>query len=149
MNIEEKISHFVNLFASLPTKEKKYEQLITWGKTLAELPQKYLCDANKIHACQSNTYFHTFLDNGKFRIQGSSDALISKGLVFLLIEIFDQQDPKSIVQTPSSLLEQIGLEGVLSPSRSNGFYHALLRIRQDALKALIDNQKNLLSEKPL
>jgi cysteine desulfuration protein SufE len=141
MSIQEKIKKYSLLFASLPSLEMRYEKLIELGKSLPDLPPEKKCDVNKIHACQSNTYLYTYMEEGKFRIQGSSDALISKGLVCLLLEIFDKEDPQSIVKTSSALLEEIGLEGAISPSRANGLYHAHLRIRQEALKFLLQNKQ--------
>ena len=69
MTIQEQITHFTKLLSSLPSQEKRYDLLIEMGKHLPELEEKHITKKNKIEACQSNTYIHTYLEKGKLRIE--------------------------------------------------------------------------------
>ena len=80
----------------------------------------------------------TSKEEGKLYFQAESDALISKGLAALLIAVYSGESPEAILKCPPSYLEEIGITASLTPNRANGLYSIHLRMKQEALKALIN-----------
>lgn len=134
--IEKKIEDLIRLFASQESEETKFGLLVSIGKKLAPLSPQAKTENNLIKGCQNQIYIHTYLQEGLMRIQAESDALIPAGLASLLIQIFDNETPETILKTPFDFFNKLGLKTILSPNRSNGFYNMYLKIKQDALKFL-------------
>ncbi|GCD77004.1 Fe-S metabolism protein SufE [Thermaurantimonas aggregans] len=137
-SIAEIQEEIVQEFEMFDNWEQKYEYIIDLGKELPLLDPKYKVDENLIKGCQSRVWLHAHLgDNGRIRYTADSDAIITKGIVALLIRVFDNQLPQDIVDADIHFIEKIGLKQHLSPTRANGL---LAMIKQMKYYALALNQ---------
>ena len=117
------------VFARIPTWEDRYKRLIEYGKKLAPMPEELHEEKLKIRGCQSQVWLHASLTPTKLiHFQADSDALIVKGLVALLIEVYSEASADEILGSPTDFLKDLGFEGHLSPSRANGLYAMLKQI---------------------
>jgi cysteine desulfuration protein SufE len=91
-----------------------------------------------VPGCQSVLYLHTHFQDGKLFFAAHSEALISAGLAALLIAIYTDSSPETILLNPPVFLQEIGLLASLSPSRSNGFASIYHRMRQEAMKKIVN-----------
>jgi cysteine desulfuration protein SufE len=136
-NLDEKIDAIKALFSSCKTNEDKYKKIIELGRTLPPIPENFKTDENLVKGCQSRMYLHSVYDNGVLTFQAESDALISAGLAALLVRVYSGETPETILKFPPLYLEELAISQSLTPSRSNGLYSLHLRMKQEALKALI------------
>ncbi len=111
----------------------KYEYIIEIGKKLAPLDEKYHIEQNLIDGCQSKVWLNAELVDGKVIYTGDSDAIITKGLVSLLISVFSNQSPEDILSANLYFIDKIGLHQHLSPTRSNGLLSMIKQIKLYAL----------------
>ncbi len=112
---------------------EKYNYLIEMGRDLAPLEDKYRSSEYLISGCQSRMWLGAEYQDGKVMFQADSDAVITKGMVSLLIRLMSGQTPKDIVDTDLSCLEAIGLRKNLSPTRSNGLNSMIKQMKMYAL----------------
>lgn len=129
-NIQNELIEDFSLFENW---EEKYGYIIELGKNLLPLDETLKTEERKIKGCQSNVWVHTYLEEGKMRILGDSDAVIVKGLVALLIKILDQHPPKDITETELFFAEKIGINQHLSMTRANGLSSMIKQIKLNAL----------------
>lgn len=127
------------LFSTTRSEEEKYQKIIELGRTLAHLKNEDKTAGNLVKGCQSAMYLKSWMDQGKVYFAGESDALISAGLAAILIQVYSGETPEVILKCPPDYLEQLGISVSLTPSRANGLYSIHLRMKQDALKFLIQN----------
>ena len=116
----------------------RYQLLIDLGGEQEPLPAEYKTDNNLIEGCQSRVWLQADLVDGKVQFQAESDALIVKGIVALLLRVFNNQSPKDILDADLYFIEQIGLREHLSPTRSNGL---LAMLKQMKMYALVFSQR--------
>ncbi len=98
----------------------KYNYLIELGKTLPVIDEKFRTDQFLISGCQSKVWLHAALMDGKVIFTGDSDAIITKGIVNLLIRVLSDEKPDDVINAKLDFINQIGLNEHLSPTRSNG-----------------------------
>ena len=98
----------------------KYALLIDFGNALEPLDEKYKTPQNIIEGCQSRVWLHAEMRDGKVIFQADSDAILVKGIVYLLIDVLSNRTPSEIVDADLYFIEKIGLREHLSPTRSNG-----------------------------
>ena len=110
----------------------KYEYLIELGKNLSEYPQSAKTDDKLIKGCQSRVWLDYYVKDGKVFFQADSDAIITKGIISLLISIYSGRTPSEIASSDFSVVEKIGLKENLSPTRANGLVSMIAKIRQVA-----------------
>ena len=110
----------------------KYEYLIELGKNLSEYPQSAKTDDKLIKGCQSRVWLDYYVKDGKVFFQADSDAIITKGIISLLISIYSGRTPSEIASSDFSVVEKIGLKENLSPTRANGLVSMIANIRQVA-----------------
>lgn len=128
--IEERQQQVIEEFQSLTEWEDRYKKIIEMGRQLAEMPEEFKTEENKVRGCQSQVWLHAQLsDQGKVLLQGDSDAMIVKGLVALLLRVYSGASPQDILETPPAFLKSLGFESHLSPSRANGLHAMLKQIR--------------------
>lgn len=113
--------------------DEKYTYLIELGRKLEALPEEFKKDDFLIRGCQSKVWMHSSLQNGKVYYQAESDALIVKGLVYLLIKTFSGQSPETVVHTEPYFIEKIGMNQHLSMTRSNGLASMVKQMKLHAL----------------
>lgn len=134
--IPERIEILKKTFSALLSPEEKYTYLIELGRTLAPYPADRKNQTFVVPGCQSTLYLATTHQNGKLFFSADCDALISKGLAALLITIYSDATPQTILLNPPAFLYDLGIFASLSPSRSNGLASIYTRMKNEALKAL-------------
>lgn len=117
----------------------KYALLIDLGNGMEPIDEKYKVPQNIIEGCQSRVWLHAEMAEGVIRFVGESDAILVKGIVALLLEVFSGRTPDEILNADLYFVEKIGLKEHLSPTRSNGL---LAMIRQIKLYALAFKSRN-------
>ena len=111
----------------------KYEYIIQLGKELPMIDAQYKTEENLIKGCQSRVWMHAEIRDGKLFFTADSDAVITKGLVSLVIKVLSGQTPAAIVESDLYFVDAIGLSSHLSPTRSNGLLSMLKQIKLYAL----------------
>jgi len=126
MKIEEIEKEIMDEFSSFDDWMDKYNYLIELGKNLAFMEQEYKTNNNLIEGCQSQLWLNAELDDGKIIFKADSDAIITKGIVGLLIRTLSNQHPDDILNARLEFIDKIGLKEHLSPTRANGL-NAMVR----------------------
>lgn len=138
MTINEIQDEIIEEFQDFDDWMDRYQLLIDMGSEQEELPVQYKTEQNLIDGCQSRVWLQADLIDGKIQLQAESDALIVKGIVSLLVRVFNNQTPKDILDADLYFIEHIGLREHLSPTRSNGL---LAMLKQIKMYALVFSQK--------
>ncbi|MEI7726171.1 MAG: SufE family protein [Bacteroidota bacterium] len=120
MTISETESQIISEFSMFDDWMDKYNYLIDLGKTLPFIDDQYKTDQYLITGCQSKVWLYASLKDGKVVFTGDSDAIITKGIVNLLIRTLSNQTADDIIQAKLEFIDQVGLKEHLSPTRSNG-----------------------------
>ena len=110
----------------------KYEYLIELGKALKEYPEDRKTDDRLVKGCQSRVWIDFKIQDGKIFFNADSDAIITKGIISLLIRIYSGRTPQEILSSDFSVVEKIGLKENLSPTRANGLVSMIQMIREIA-----------------
>ena len=108
----------------------KYEYLIDLGKSLTDYPEEKKTDGHLIKGCQSRVWLDAKFEDGKLLFNADSDAIITKGIISLLIRIYSGRTPEEILASDFSVVEKIGLKENLSPTRANGLVSMIQTMRQ-------------------
>jgi len=114
--------------------ESKYEHLIDLGKNLPLIEEKNKTIDKIIKGCQSTVWLNSELIDGKVVYTADSDAIITKGMVALMIRVLSGQKPNDIVQAKLEFVNQVGLKEHLSPTRANGLVSMINQMKKDAIK---------------
>lgn len=120
MTINERQDQIIEEFNQFDDWMDKYALLIDFGNSLEPLDDKYKTPQNIIEGCQSRVWLHAEMQDGKIIFKGDSDAVLVKGIVWLLIDVLSNHTPGEIVDADLYFIEKIGLREHLSPTRSNG-----------------------------
>jgi len=112
----------------------RYQLLIDLGKALDSLPEAERSEALKVPGCQSQVWLKSEFDGRLMHYRAASDAIITSGLIALLLQVYSERTPQEILGTPFTLASEIGLQTHLSPSRANGFANMVKRIAEEAAK---------------
>ncbi|HPE40990.1 MAG TPA: SufE family protein [Bacteroidales bacterium] len=120
MTIEEVEKQIIEEFDLFEDWMDKYNYIIELGKELPLIDPKYKTQQYLIVGCQSQVWLHANYDNGLIHFTADSDAIITKGIVNLLIRVLSDRTPQEIIDAPLAYLDQIGIKNHLSPTRSNG-----------------------------
>ena len=129
MGVEKNISKIASEFDFFESWEEKYEYLIELGRSIPPLNKKLKNDLNIVRGCQAQVWLICEIKNGKLFLQGDSDAIITKGLVGLLICIFNNCTAKDVAGSNNLFLNKLGLSKHLSITRSNGINEMIKKIR--------------------
>lgn len=130
-NIEQEIIEEFEFFGD--DWEAKYEHLIDLGKALPLINSELKTDDRIIKGCQSRVWLNSEYKDGRMIFTADSDAIITKGMVALIIRVLSNQSPKEIVDAKMSFIDKIGLREHLSPTRANGLVSMINRMKQEAL----------------
>ena len=133
MTITETESTIIEEFSAFDDWMDRYNYLIELGKDLKVIDEKYRVQNNLITGCQSRVWLHAEYKDGKVWFSADSDAVITKGLVSLMIRVLDGQSPDDILNAELGFLEKIGLKEHLSPTRSNGLTSMIKQMKLYAL----------------
>lgn len=129
-NIQEEI---IDEFSMFDDWEERYQYMIDLGKTLPLIEEKYRTDDNIIKGCQSKVWVHAELDDDKVVFTADSDAIITKGIIAILIRVFSNQHPKDIIEANTEFIDEIGLKEHLSPTRANGLVSMIKQLKMYAI----------------
>lgn len=141
MTINEKQDELISDFSFMDEWMDKYEYIIQLGKDLPLIDPKYKTDDNLIKGCQSQVWLHTDLVDGKLIFTADSDAVITKGLVSLLVGVLSGHTPKEIAEAEIYFIDEIGLKSHLSPTRSNGLLSMLKQMKIYGLAYQVKSQQ--------
>ncbi|MGM0496291.1 MAG: SufE family protein [Bacteroidota bacterium] len=133
MTLEEKQQEIIEEFQMFDDWMDKYNYLIELSKDLPEMPPEQKTEDNLIEGCQSKVWLHAEMDNGTLKFSADSDAIITKGIIALLIEVLSGRTPKEIKDADLFFIDKIGLKENLSPTRSNGLVAMINKIKAYAM----------------
>ena len=133
MTIQEIENKITDEFALFDDWMDKYNYIIDMGKTLPMIDEKYKTDQYIISGCQSRVWLSAEMENGRVIFKADSDAIITKGIINLLIRVLSNQNPDDIIKTDLDFLNKIGLKEHLSPTRSNGLTSMIKQMKLYAL----------------
>jgi len=139
MDINSKQDEIIEEFSIFDDWMDKYNYLIELSRELPAIDPKYKTNQYLIEGCQSKVWLNAELENGVIRFSADSDAIITKGIVALLIRVLNNQKPEDVMNVDLYFIEKIGLQQNLSPTRSNGL---LAMVKQMKLYALAFHAKN-------
>ncbi|MFO8054696.1 MAG: SufE family protein [Bacteroidales bacterium] len=142
MSIQAKQEEIVEEFSMFDDWMDKYNYLIEMGKSLEPLDGKYKTEKYLISGCQSQVWVYAWMEDGKMMLRGDSDAVITKGIVSLLLRVYSGEAPDDIYADEATFLDEIGLKEHLSPTRSNGLLSMLKQIKLYALAFKTKMNKN-------
>ncbi len=120
MNIQETELQIINEFSLFDDWMDKYNYLIELGRTLPIIDEKYKTTNYLINGCQSQVWINAEIRDGIVYYTAESDAIITKGIIALLIRVLSGHTPDEIIKTELNFIDKIGLKEHLSPTRSNG-----------------------------
>lgn len=133
MTIKEIQEEIVDEFLMFDDWMERYEYIIELGKSLPLIDERYKLDENLIKGCQSKVWLHSEIENDKLLFTADSDAILTKGIVALLLRVYSDQSPQDIIKADTDFIDQIGLQEHLSPTRANGLVSMLKQIKLYAI----------------
>ena len=135
MKIQDIQQEIIDEFAMFDAEDwdERYQYLIDLGKTLPLIAPQYKTDDNLIKGCQSRVWLHAEARDGRIYFTADSDAILTKGIIAILIRTFSGQSAKDILEADTQFLDQIGLREHLSPTRANGLVSMVKQIKMYAL----------------
>ncbi|GLB50795.1 SufE family protein [Neptunitalea lumnitzerae] len=133
MTIQEIQQEIVEEFSMFDDWMQRYEYMIELGKSLPLIEDEYKTDDNLIKGCQSKVWVHASLEGDKIAFTADSDAIITKGIIAILIRAFSNQKPKDIIEANTDFIDEIGLKEHLSPTRANGLVSMIKQLKMYAI----------------
>ncbi len=133
MKIEEIENQIISEFNQFDNWMDRYNYLIELGKSLPLIDKKFKTDNNLISGCQSRVWLHAVYEDGLIKFSADSDAVITKGIIALLVRVLSNQSPDDILKAPLTFIDSLELKDHLSPNRSNGLTSMLKQIKLYAL----------------
>jgi cysteine desulfuration protein SufE len=132
MTIKEIQEEIIDEFSMFDDWMERYEYIIDLGKSLPIIEEKNKLDENLIKGCQSKVWLYSEIENEKIKFSADSDAILTKGIVALLLRVYSYQKPIEILAADTDFIDQIGLKEHLSPTRANGLVSMLKQIKMYA-----------------
>jgi len=134
MNFQEKQKAIIEDFELFEDWMGKYEFIIELGKELDIIPEEEKKEEQLIHGCQSRVWLMSRYIDQKMYFYADSDAIITKGIIALLIKVVNGESPETIVKEDLFFIQEIGIQEHLSPTRANGLLEMVKRMKLEALK---------------
>ena len=129
MTIENLQQNLIEDFSFFEDWTQRYEYMIELSKGLEKMDEQMKNDKNIIKGCQSKVWLHAELNEGKIKFLADSEAIITRGIIAILLTIFNNRTPKEIIESDTKFIEKIGLKEHLSPNRANGLYSMIKQIK--------------------
>jgi cysteine desulfuration protein SufE len=139
MTIKEIQNEIIDEFSMFDDWMQRYEYIIELGKSLPLIEEKYKTDENLIKGCQSKVWLQGEQNDGKIVFTADSDAILTKGIIAILIRAFSNQKAEDIIKADTDFIDEIGLKEHLSATRANGLVSMIKNIK---MYALAFNAKN-------
>ena len=136
MTLDQKEQEIIDEFAIYDDWMDKYEYIIELGKELPIIDDQKKTEDRLIDGCQSRVWLNVAVENNKMLFTADSDAIITKGIIALLIRVFNNESPKEVATADLRFIAEIGLHEHLSPTRSNGLASMIKKMKLKALKAV-------------
>ena len=136
MTLQEAENAIIEEFSIYDERLDKYEYLIELGKSLTNYPESAKTDDKLIKGCQSRVWLDYKVEDGKIFFNADSDAIITKGIISLLIGLYSGRTPQEISSSDFSVVEKIGLKETLSPTRAHGLVSMIAKIKEIAGRTL-------------
>ena len=133
MTIKEIQEEIIEEFSMFDDCMERYEYIIDLGKSLPIVADQYKLEENLIKGCQSKVWLYSELDTDKVKFTADSDAILTKGIVALLLRVFSEQKPADILTAETTFIDKIGLKEHLSPTRANGLVSMVKQIKMYAI----------------
>lgn len=133
MTIESIQEELIDEFSMFDDWMQRYEYMIELGKSLPLIDEQYKTDDKLIKGCQSRVWLHSELEGGKVIFTADSDAIITKGIVAILVRAFSNHSPLEILNANTDFIDEIGLKEHLSPTRANGLVAMVKQMKLDAM----------------
>tara|TARA_B110000967_G_scaffold47976_1_gene48681 strand:- start:594 stop:1010 length:417 start_codon:yes stop_codon:yes gene_type:complete len=133
MTISEIENEIIEEFSMFDDWMEKYEHIIELGKDLPIIDEEHKLEVNLIKGCQSRVWLNAEVKDGEISYTADSDAIITKGIIALLVRVLNNQDAKEIVGAKLAFIDEIGLKEHLSPTRSNGLVSMIKQMKVYAL----------------
>lgn len=133
MTIKEIQDEIVDEFSMFDDWDERFQYVIDLGKGLPLIEEKYKVDENTIKGCQSKVWLHGEKIDDKIVFTADSDAIITKGIIAILIRAFSNQKATDILEADTKFIDEIGLKDQLSPTRANGLVSMIKQIKMYAL----------------
>tara|TARA_B110000091_G_scaffold171143_1_gene183939 strand:+ start:462 stop:881 length:420 start_codon:yes stop_codon:yes gene_type:complete len=133
MTIKEIQEEIIDEFAMFDDWMERYEYIIDLGKSLPIIDAQYKLDENLINGCQSKVWLYSELENDTIKYTADSDAILTKGIVALLLRVYSGQKPTAILTAETGFIDEIGLKEHLSPTRANGLVSMVKQIKMYAI----------------
>ena len=132
MTIQDIQNEIIEEFEFLEDWMQRYEYIIELGKSLSVIDEKYKTQDYIISGCQSNAWLHAEEIDGKVIFTADGEAILAKGVIALLLRVFSNQTPETILATNTDFIDKIGLKENLSPTRANGLVSMIKQIKMYA-----------------
>ena len=129
MTIENLQETLIQDFSFFEDWTQRYEYMIELSKGLQKMDEEMKNDKNIIKGCQSKVWLHAELNGGKIKFLADSEAIITRGIIAILLTIFNNRTPEEIIESDTNFIEKIGLKEHLSPNRANGLYSMIKQIK--------------------
>lgn len=133
MTIQDIQNEIVDEFSMFDDWMERYEYMIELGKSLPIIEEEFKTEDNLIKGCQSKVWVNAKLENDKIVFSADSDAIITKGIIAILIRVFSNQTPKAILEADTGFIDEIGLKEHLSPTRANGLVSMIKQLKMYAI----------------
>ena len=133
MQIEDIQNEIIDEFSMFEDWEERYQYMIDLGKDLPLIDAQYKTENNLIKGCQSKVWVHANLVDNKIIFTADSDAIITKGIIAILIRAFSNQEPQDIIAANTEFIDKIGLKDHLSPTRANGLVSMVKQLKMYAI----------------
>ena len=133
MSIKETQEEIIDEFSMFDDWMQRYEYMIELGKSLPLIDEKYKTEDHIIKGCQSKVWVHAELDKDQLHFTADSDAIITKGIIAILIRAYSGQPPQEIIDADTSFIDEIGLKEHLSPTRANGLVSMIKQVKLYAI----------------
>lgn len=133
MTIKEIQEEIIDEFSMFDDWMERYEYIIELGKSLPIINDNFKLEENLIKGCQSKVWLYSELENDTIKYTADSDAILTKGIVALLLRVFSEQKPKDILAAETGFIDEIGLKEHLSPTRANGLVSMVKQIKMYAI----------------
>lgn len=133
MQIKDIQEEIIEEFSMFEDWMQRYEYMIELGKSLPLIEEQYKTDDNIIKGCQSKVWVHAELEADELVFTADSDAIITKGIIAILIRVFSHQKPADIIKADTNFIDEIGLKEHLSPTRANGLVSMIKQLKLYAI----------------
>jgi len=133
MTIKEIQEEIIDEFSMFDDWMQRYEYIIDLGKSLQVINDEHKVEENLIKGCQSKVWLYSELEDDKIKYSADSDAILTKGIVALLLRVYSDQKPEDILAAETHFIDEIGLKEHLSPTRANGLVSMLKQIKMYAI----------------